>query len=616
MNLTSALLQALAARGATEIFGIPGDFALPLFGEIERSGLLPVHTLSHEPGVGFAADAAARARGGLGVAAVTYGAGAFNLANAVAGAYAERVPVVVLSGAPAAHEATSGYLLHHQVKTLDSQWRVFSELTVDQARLDDARQAPGQIARVLDNALAHSRPVYLEIPRDMPAVACAPVPPPVPPGFDPDRLAACADELLGRLRSARQPVLMAGIEVRRYRLEAKVAELARRLDIPVVTNVMGVGLMAEEDISHAGTYLGLAGDPQVSALVEHSDGLLLLGVIVSDTNFAVSARRIDIRHAIHVFDGDIAMGHHVYRELPIAALVDALLDRLPAPGGERVSPSPNGIDHPAGTPARDDAPVVFADGCNGDLGATSVDAARVERCTYGTAGGDRTVVLVGDSHAAQWQPALAVLAADAGVRLVVLTKSACPIADLTVDNQLLGRPYRECDTWRDDVVALLGELEPDLAIVTSTSHYEAHGPDGSEADAGDWAAGLTRTLEAVAASGPTIFLGDTPYPAGDVPACLAEHLSDATACTLSRGQVPFDYARVEAQAASDAGVPLVPTVDLVCGAQRCPVIVGRQLVYRDASHLATPYVTERAPVLAGLLEGAASRLGSSVLLGG
>ena len=84
-------------------------------------------------------------RGGLGVAAVTYGAGALNLTNAVAGAYAERVPLVVLSGAPAAHEAASGYLLHHQVKSLDSQWRLFRELTVDQAWLDDGRSAPQQM---------------------------------------------------------------------------------------------------------------------------------------------------------------------------------------------------------------------------------------------------------------------------------------------------------------------------------------------------------------------------------------------------------------------------------------------------------------------------------------
>ena len=333
MNLTESLLHALKARGATEIFGIPGDFALPLFREIERSALLPLVTLSHEPGVGFAADAAARARGGLGVAAVTYGAGAFNLVNAVAGAYAERVPLVVLSGAPAAHEAASGYLLHHQVKTLDSQWRLFEELTVDRARLDDAERAPELIARVLDAALTRSRPVYLEIPRDMPGRACAAVP--ITPPFVPDaeRLAACADELLARLAAAARPVLMVGVEVHRYGLEARVAELARRLAIPVVTSFMGRGLLAHADLPLLGPYIGLAGDPTVAAHVEQSDGLLLLGVIVSDTNFAVSSRRIDLRHTIQVFDGNVAMGHHVYQALPITALIDALLARVPARAG-------------------------------------------------------------------------------------------------------------------------------------------------------------------------------------------------------------------------------------------------------------------------------------------
>jgi indolepyruvate decarboxylase len=330
VNLTERLLQALKARGATEVFGIPGDFALPLFREIEGSALLPLHTLSHEPGVGFAADAAARARGGLGVAAVTYGAGAFNLVNAVAGAYAERVPLVVLSGAPAAHEAASGLLLHHQVKTLDSQWRLFEELTVDRARLDDAQRAPALIARVLDAALARSRPVYLEIPRDMPSQACEAVPARAAFAPDPERLAACADELLARLAAAQRPLLMVGVEVRRYGVEARVAELARRLAIPVVTSFMGRGLLAHADVPLIGTYLGLAGDAALSERVENADALLLLGVIVSDTNFAVSSRRIDLRQAIQVFDGDVAMGHHVYHELPIGDLIDALLARVPA----------------------------------------------------------------------------------------------------------------------------------------------------------------------------------------------------------------------------------------------------------------------------------------------
>ncbi|MDP6120958.1 MAG: thiamine pyrophosphate-binding protein [Rhodospirillales bacterium] len=113
MNLAEALLQALKAHGARELFGIPGDFALPFFKVIEGTGILPLYTLSHEPGVGFAADAAARYRGGLGVAVVTYGAGAFNIVNAVAGAYAEKSPVVVISGAPGVEERRRGLLLHH-----------------------------------------------------------------------------------------------------------------------------------------------------------------------------------------------------------------------------------------------------------------------------------------------------------------------------------------------------------------------------------------------------------------------------------------------------------------------------------------------------------------------
>jgi indolepyruvate decarboxylase len=339
-TLTHRLLQALRRRGAAAVFGIPGDFALPLFREIERDGTLPLYTLSHEPGVGFAADAAARLGGGLGVAAVTYGAGAFNLVNAVAGAYAERVPLVVLSGAPGAHEAASGLRLHHQVKALDSQWRVFEELTVDRARLDDARTAPALIARVLDSALRESRPVYLEIPRDMPARACAPVPAPACTAPDAQVVEACADELLERLARAQRPLLMAGVEVRRYGLEDEVAELARRLRLPVVTTFMGRGLLADQDVALRGTYLGLAGDPALSAEVEGADGLLLLGAIVSDTNFAVSARRIDLRHAIQALEGRVVMGHHVYPDVPLRDLVAALLRRLPeapaaAPAGRR-----------------------------------------------------------------------------------------------------------------------------------------------------------------------------------------------------------------------------------------------------------------------------------------
>jgi len=340
MRLTEALLQALAADGARQIFGIPGDFALPYFRIIEETGILPLHTLSHEPGVGFAADASARWHGGLGVAAVTYGAGAFNTVNAVAGAYAEKSPVVVISGAPARAEAGSGLLLHHQGPRLDSQFRVYAEITCAQARLDDPRTAAAEIRRVLTAACESSRPVYIELPRDMVAVEVEPVPPFQPTPFDPAAVETCAAEVLARLAKAKRPALMVGVEVRRYGLEAKVAELARRLGVPVVTSFMGRGLLAQAEVPLAGTYLGVAGDPEVTALVEQADVLLLLGVILSDTNFGVAAGALDLKKTIRAVDRAVHPGHHLYPDVPLDALVDALLSGPAEPRGSKGRPPP------------------------------------------------------------------------------------------------------------------------------------------------------------------------------------------------------------------------------------------------------------------------------------
>ena len=118
---------------------------------------------------------------------------------------------------------------------------------------------------------------------------------------------------------------MVGVEVRRFGLEEKAAELARRLGLQVVTSFMGRGLLADSDAPLLGTYMGVAGDPEVTRAVESSDGLFLLGVIISDTNFAVSETKIDLRKTIQALDERVTMGYHVYPHIPLEALVDALL---------------------------------------------------------------------------------------------------------------------------------------------------------------------------------------------------------------------------------------------------------------------------------------------------
>jgi len=357
--LALALLQALKDHGAREIFGIPGDFVLPLFKVIEESRVLPHFTLSHEPAVGFAADAAARYHSGLGVAVVTYGAGAFNLVNAVAGAYAERSPVVVIAGAPGARERMSGFALHHQARTVDTQLAVFREITCDQAVLTDPAAAPQAIARVLRNARERSLPVYVEFPRDMVLVETGTVPVLPRRPADPGALAECADEILRKLAAASSPAIIVDVEIRRYGAEDRVAALARRLEIPVVTTFMGRGLLENAADVVRGTYLGAAGDAAVARLVEDADALLLLGVILSDTNFALSGRQLEARRTMLAIDREVRIGHHVYPDLPIEDVVEALLARAgPAKVRSTVRRAPP--SYPRGLEA-DDAPIAPSD---------------------------------------------------------------------------------------------------------------------------------------------------------------------------------------------------------------------------------------------------------------
>lgn len=332
LTVGAALLHALKDCGASEVFGIPGDFALPFFKVIEESEILPLYLMSHEPGLGYAADAAARFNGKLGVVAVTYGAGAFNVVNAVAMAYAEKSPLVVISGAPGAGEGAGGLQLHHQTRTLQSQAKVYEEITCDQLIIANPETAHDDIARVLDNCLRYSRPVYIELPRDVVMRRCRPV---IPPDWDPvdePALNAVADEILSRLKHAQNPLLMAGIEVKRFDLEGEVAELARRLGVPLVTSFMARGLFAGTDAPLIGTYLGIAGDKDISQVVETSDALCLLGTIYSDLNFGVARHAIDMRKAIIAKDREVQLGYHSYADTPLRPLINLLIDKAESIG--------------------------------------------------------------------------------------------------------------------------------------------------------------------------------------------------------------------------------------------------------------------------------------------
>src|SRR5450432_1818099 len=184
MPMGEFLFEYLYRRGVRHSFGVPGDFALPTFAWLDKSKIQSI-TMTHEPGAGFAADAYARING-LGLVCVTYCVGGLNVVNAVAGAYAEKSPVVVVSGAPGRKDREKDPLLHHKVKTFETQRRVYDEVTVASTVLLDEQRAASEIARCVEACLKHKRPVYIEVPHDMVDRMIPTVEPVEPPVDDSD----------------------------------------------------------------------------------------------------------------------------------------------------------------------------------------------------------------------------------------------------------------------------------------------------------------------------------------------------------------------------------------------------------------------------------------------
>ncbi len=335
MNLTEYVFQRIRERGVTHTFGIPGDFVLPVYAVQESVGM-PTIVCAHEPGVGFAADTYARIKG-LGVALVTYGAGALNLVNPVACAYAEQSPLLVISGGPEVSYRLPEVYLHHVVRDFESQLRIFQEITVDSAILDDPLTAPAAIDRVLRQVIRRQRPGYLEIPRDR--VYSEVAPPtglldledaPEEAGFFASAMEEALEEIGRMLAKAERPALYVGIGVRRHGLTEAVVRLAERLKLPVATDVLGKASFPESHPQFAGVYMGALGDPTARALLDGSDCVLSLGVVRTDTSTGFWTERIDPGALISVEAEGVRVRFHRYDKLPIARVVNALGKHLPA----------------------------------------------------------------------------------------------------------------------------------------------------------------------------------------------------------------------------------------------------------------------------------------------
>lgn len=288
MKIGDYLLSELAARGVRHLFGVPGDYSLAFLDQVLEHPDVEWVGNCNELNAGYAADGYARIAG-LGAISLTYGVGELSAINAVAGAYAERVPVVVLGSLPARRTLDAGRVVHHGLG--DADWRrvirAYGEVTAAQTVLTPDN-AVVELTRALDIAVTERRPVYVGLPADVPTIELPNAAPALAEihGLTsaPGELASFATAASRLVTRAKRPVVLVGHELARLGLAAEIEKLATGL--PVAMTAVGKGQIDEQAVDWIGTYLGPASPDGVRETVEGSDCVIALGTIFSDTETA------------------------------------------------------------------------------------------------------------------------------------------------------------------------------------------------------------------------------------------------------------------------------------------------------------------------------------------
>lgn len=283
------------------VFGLPGDYNLNFYNQLYQK--LKVIGNTDEQCSGFAADAYARCKG-FGVVCATYCVGGFKLVNPIAAAFAEKSPVLFISGSPGIKERDSEILLHHMVGAFESQYKIFQNITCASAILKDPSWAGFEIDRIIQTMQQTKQPGYIELPRDIVDknikydVYSQGLPEPFK--SKEENLKEALENAIERINTSRNPVILAGVEVARFDLGKALVKFAENANIPIACTLLGKSVVNEKHPLFAGVYCGGMSKPGVKELVEKSDCVLMLGVMQTDMNLAFQPLKCDITNVISV----------------------------------------------------------------------------------------------------------------------------------------------------------------------------------------------------------------------------------------------------------------------------------------------------------------------------
>lgn len=310
------LCERLGNAGVKHIFGVNGPYISDFLEAVEHSERIKFIKNTDENHAGFAADAYARFNG-IGCVCATYNTGALKLCNSIAGAYAERSPVVIVAGSPGIRERNKDFLSNHLVESFNSQKEIFERITAHSVILDDATTAGWKIDNALDILKENKQPVYIELPRD---IALQPIKydvytqgTPNNRGSDSLSLNEAIDDISNHIKNSKNPVIIMGVQVTRFNLEDSLIKFAEKHNIPIVTTLLSKSSINENHPLFSGVYLGeQTRNLDVKNLVESSDCLLIFGEMLTDTSFGFVTPKFDNNNTIFCSIENIRVKNHIY----------------------------------------------------------------------------------------------------------------------------------------------------------------------------------------------------------------------------------------------------------------------------------------------------------------
>lgn len=332
------LIKRLEEIGLEHIFGVPGDYVLHIFDLLEESTLKVIGTCN-ELEAGYAADGYARIKG-ISAIVVTYAVGGLSAINAVEGANAERLPMVVISGAPKSTERRFHHLLHHTVGDMDRQRRTYQTVTETAIALLNPSNAPQQIDEALATCLRTRRPVYIEIPADVAVMPCS-----LPLPIEWDRViksdSAAVEEAVEEtariLSQAKNPVIVAGIESSRFCIQKELQNLVEHTGYPFATTLLAKSVLSERHPQFIGVYAGRVGQECARKRFEEADVVLSLGALMTDVDLGHGTAHFEPARMINANSDKVRIHHHVYDQVSLKDFVEGLMKKLPKGNAEVTS---------------------------------------------------------------------------------------------------------------------------------------------------------------------------------------------------------------------------------------------------------------------------------------